>query len=142
MTPVRLIARFTLAGAALAAMPLAAAVAAAPPTVDAQHVQKGGTFPIDIPGQRPPIQVGDHLRHGQQLISRRVALGHGQRVNLVLTCPPGTVQRGLGIGSSTSVAFEVVSVRHYVGARRVRVLAIARVGAGHRGSGHVYGLCS
>jgi hypothetical protein len=146
MTPVRpLDHRLVLLVALLAtclAVPAGGAAGATAPVVDAQHAQTSGRSTVAVPGQRPAIKPGTRLRPGQVLISRRVVLAHGQRVNLVLVCPAGTTQRGLGIGTSTSVVFEVVDVKQYIGVRRVRVLAVARVDAGKTAMGHIYGLCS
>lgn len=139
MTPVRL----TLIAAVLATASLAnAAAAPTSPDVGAQTVQTSGTYPVDIAGQRPRARQGGKLRDGEQVISRRVALGAGRKVRIALTCPSGTVQRGLGISTDSTVAFEVTDVTHYIGARRVVILATARAGKGRTSSGHVYGLCS
>jgi cytochrome c len=133
--------RTILTAVALAAG-LTASAFAATPTVGTQHVQEGGTFPVDVAGQHPAVRAGDALRHGQRLISRKVTLGHGKHVTVTLTCPSGTVQRGLATGSSTAVSFNVAKGQHYPGARTVRVDADGRAPVGQAGSGHVYGLCS
>jgi hypothetical protein len=135
--------RLTLIAAVFAAASLATAVAtAAPPVVDAQTLQSGGTFPVDIAGQKPRARQGGQLRQGQYVISRRVTMGHGQKLRIALKCPPGTAQRGLGISTDSTIVFEVADLKHYIGARRVVIEASARVAAGATASGHVYGLCS
>jgi hypothetical protein len=139
MTPARL----TLIATVFAAAILATADAApAPPVVDAQVVQKTGTFPVDIAGQRPRARKGAKLGDGQILISRRVSMSHGQRVRIALECPSGAAQRGLGIATDSTIAFTVADVKHYIGVRRVVIIATARVSDGDTGSGRVYGLCS
>ncbi len=136
-------ARLTLIATVFAAASLARADAApAPPVVDAQVVQKTGTFPVDIAGQRPRVRKGATLDHGQILISRRVSMGRGQRVRIALKCPSATAQRGLGIGTDSTIAFTVADVAHYIGSRRVVIIATARVPDGKTASGRVYGLCS
>lgn len=142
MTPVRTFACAAIAAAALAGGSVyAAAAATTTARVAAQTVQTRGRVPVDIPGQTPAVRAGTPLRRGQAVISRRVTVARGKHVTITLTCPNKTVQRGLGIGRASTVAFEVVDVKHYVGARKVKVRAAA---AGHsaRSSGHVYGLCS
>jgi hypothetical protein len=143
MTSRSLSARLAVTTAALAATSLAvAAPAPVAPVVAAQIVQKGGTFPADIPGQSPAAHAGGRLRTGQRLISRLVTLAGGQQVRIALTCPKGRVQRGLGVGPASTVAFTVVNAGHYIGVRRVVVRATGRTRAGRMASGHVYGLCS
>jgi hypothetical protein len=143
MSPAPLIARLTVAVALLATASLAVA-AAKPglPVIGPRVVQAGGTFPVSIPGQQPAARAGGRLRHGERLISRLVTLGAGTRVRFGLMCPGGRVQRGLGLDSASTVVFEVVHVNHYIGARRVVVLAIARNTSGPTASGRLYGLCA
>src|SRR5262249_43255693 len=109
--------------------------------VAAQRVQTRGRLPVDIPGQKPAMRAGTTLRRGQVVISRAVSIARGKHVTMTLTCPRTTVQRGLGIGPTSTVAFEVVDAKQYVGLRKVKILATAARPFG-RSSGHVYGLCS
>ena len=143
MTPVRPIACLVVGLAALAAAALAAsATPPSTPRVASQTLQTSGRFPVDIPGQSPPARAGAALRRGQSVISRGVTMAPGQRVVLTLLCPKGTVQRGLGIGAATTIAFEVFDLQRYIGQRRTYVRAVARVPSGKTAFGHVYGLCS
>jgi hypothetical protein len=141
MTPVRTFACIAMAATMLAGGSIYAAAATTTAQVRAQTVQARGRVPVDIPGQKPAMRGGTPLRRPQVVISRAVSVTHDKRITITLTCPKKTVQRGLGIGAASTVAFEVVAVSHYIGAGKVKVRAIA-TGRPGRSSGHVYGLCS
>lgn len=144
MTPARPLACLAVTAAVLAAASLPASGAGpAKPVVGAQTTQTSGRFPVAIPGQKPPVKAGAPLRRGQTIVSRGVTMSHGQRTILSLLCPAGTVQRGLGVGAASTVAFEVINVKRYIGSRRVAIRAIAAAPSSSQSStGHVYGLCS
>jgi hypothetical protein len=131
-----------LVSAGAVGAPLPCAQAAAPIGVGPQRIQHGGTFPVTIAGQRPPVRAGQRLGAGQILLSREVILAHGARVQLELTCPSGTNDRGIGVGNGTQIGFAVTDTHHYVGSRAVAVTATSRVHADAVGHGTVYAICS
>jgi hypothetical protein len=99
------------------------AAAAAPPSVSKEQRWTGARAPLTVPGTG--IKKGARLPRGDRIVFRTVTLAKGQRVDLTITAPAGKRLRGLAVAENGRVDFTLVSPRHYVGHRSVKVKAFA-----------------
>jgi hypothetical protein len=104
-----------------------ALVAAAPAAADTTTVLgQGARSPVTIPGSG--LRHGDRLGTGEFLVRRLTEVRAGTPRVVVLRCPRGTTNAGLGVfETANNVGFSAVS-RTYVGHANVRVRAYAAPG--------------
>lgn len=128
--------RTTLATVSVLALAAVPALAADAPVVGRQQTWTGATSPVSVPGNH--LHRGDRIPKGARLVSRVVSsTGGTARRRVVLTLPKGKRLTGIAVSESTAMSIQVPkSQRHYVGHRRVTILAIAR--KGHTGDLTVY----
>jgi hypothetical protein len=105
----------------------AALVAASPAAADTTTVYDAGDrAPVTIPGT--DLRRGDTLVDGEFLVRRLTEVRAGTPRIVILRCPRGTRNRGLGVfETANKVGFAAVS-RNYVGRASIRVRAFAAPG--------------
>jgi hypothetical protein len=131
--------RLRLLPAALACALAAAAPAAADTTT---LVGDGARSPVTIPGSG--LRRGDHLGTGEFLVRRLTEVRAPATRVVVLRCPRGTTNAGLGVfETANKVGFSAVS-RTYVGHANVRVRAYAAPGvkAGDLARASIFAYCT
>jgi hypothetical protein len=114
------------------------AVAAAAPSVSKERTVSGATAPVTVPGTG--VKKGARLPRGDRMVFRTVTLTKGQKLDLTMSTPAGTRLRGLAVAENGRVDFTVVSPRHYVGHRSVKVKAFAAPHTTGTHSGRIFAL--
>ena len=115
------------------------AVAPLAPSLGFPSIRKAGqTSPIDVAGNN--LRQGDRIRRGTQLVRWGVTMRGASNASLTLSCPAGTVHRGLGQQEGSKVSATLSPNSRY-GRNTLKVRFAARPGAGPGATGSVYALC-
>jgi hypothetical protein len=110
------------------------------PALGIPVIRKAGErSPIDVAGNN--LHRGDRIRTGTQLVRWPVVLRGASRAYVTLTCPKGTVHRGIGYREGSKVIPQLSKASRY-GHRTLRVRFDVRPGASASDAvGSVYALC-
>jgi hypothetical protein len=135
MSPSRILTA-SIAGAALATA--ATASAAQAPTVSAQHLWRGATAPLTVPGAG--LKRGAKIRKGDWLVYREVSISKGQKITFRMTATGGRRLLGLAPADVQQVNFTVVRPVHYGHKVSVLVRAFPGPKAAGRVIGRIYAL--
>lgn len=115
------------------------AVAPLAPALGLPTIRRAGqASPIDVAGN--DLHRGDTIRRGTQLLRWSVSMLGRSNTYRTLSCPKGTVHRGLGAQEGAKV-FATLSPNSRYGRNALKVRFSARPGAGPAATGSVYALC-
>ncbi len=110
----------------------------APALGDLTVRKAGRTSPVDVAGNH--LRQGDRIRKGTQLLRWDVFMRGPSTATTTLSCPRGTVHRGLAQQEGAKVSATLLKTSGY-GHRTIKVRFSARPGASGEAAGSIYALC-